>query len=797
MKRIVHGSRLKGSNGQKITNNTNIFGIMGGLAPMKNISAATHRSYRIGHARVHQDIPLDPEKGLEYMLGDNPMGKYLLSKNPQCAGGVGKMTILATRGAYSKSTRSGGKLMSGSLYDDNSFGDDYDDVNCGTCALSKDDSSFNVRAWYKGLNVTNCGDDAANHYCYKSPTWATDCFHFRGQTCTAPGVCTGANVVYMLDQMFSPGYLDAIEGGFGCKIPAPTAPPSCDLGYDSRYYDALHLPPAQDKNGNQYPTPIEDNQKNWLVLGGGGTDWTTQILKSLVTGGSVDDFTSQEYWTDKDHDVLKKLNNKTELWTNLNTFVPTKRGSLADATSYYKFNQSVINNVNSPHNSLSFKTIVKSGIEMLEQPVQTIMTTSGLEYEEGYKRFDTNGEMILELSDDTTITKSPMLELVKALGYYGIIFDFEYSSTWPTSSTSGFLLNIFKTIKNNGLKVGVTCMQAKDFAGDFWNDVSKKDAPFFGLYDSEHGRDLFSHIDLISPQYYTGDDIPSDPTPDDYLNFQFIQKHYLHNKRKDGITIIPTILSCGNYDNWEDVMKRLDKSHVLSYDGYAIWNPSCSNTPITTRYKCNNGNCVPQKGGGYPTISACQSACGGGGGGGGGGGCPASCDPGYVCAKWWPTNPCSCIRQDSSPPFPCGDTPSKKYSCKNNCKEDPYGSYSSQSECTAACTMYACKNGFCQQDPNGKFNNADECLNSGCGKGPAPQKWWGCDQGTGACTKSSSGTFITQLDCESKCGGGGTNPCTSVQCGNPDTGPCYNATNRVCYGTLPDGSCPPGTTKCP
>ena len=73
---------FKRSNGQKITNNTNIYGIMGGLAPMKNISAATHISYKIGHARLHQDIPLDPEEGLEYMLGDNPMGKYLLSKNP-------------------------------------------------------------------------------------------------------------------------------------------------------------------------------------------------------------------------------------------------------------------------------------------------------------------------------------------------------------------------------------------------------------------------------------------------------------------------------------------------------------------------------------------------------------------------------------------------------------------------------------------------------------------------------------------------------------------------------------------
>ena len=120
MRRTINGARTKGSFGAKITNNTKIFGIMGGLAPMRNVRASTHIGYKVGNARMHQDIPLDPVKGLEYMLGRNPMGKYMLSKNPQCAGGVGKMALISSgpgSGAYSKpslgkSTRDPMLLMS-------------------------------------------------------------------------------------------------------------------------------------------------------------------------------------------------------------------------------------------------------------------------------------------------------------------------------------------------------------------------------------------------------------------------------------------------------------------------------------------------------------------------------------------------------------------------------------------------------------------------------------------------------------------------------------------------------------
>ena len=105
MRRTIHGARTKGGSVAKLTNNTLIFGIMGGLAPMRNIKASTHVGYRVGDARMHQDIPLDPKRGLVYMMGQNPMGKYMLSRNPQCAGGIGRMASTSSSGAYTTPTR--------------------------------------------------------------------------------------------------------------------------------------------------------------------------------------------------------------------------------------------------------------------------------------------------------------------------------------------------------------------------------------------------------------------------------------------------------------------------------------------------------------------------------------------------------------------------------------------------------------------------------------------------------------------------------------------------------------------
>ena len=91
MRRTVHGARTRGGSVAKLTHNTKVFGIMGGLAPMRNASVSTLRGYREGHAKLQQNIPLDPVRGLNYMRGENPLNKYLLSQNPAGTGGVGTM----------------------------------------------------------------------------------------------------------------------------------------------------------------------------------------------------------------------------------------------------------------------------------------------------------------------------------------------------------------------------------------------------------------------------------------------------------------------------------------------------------------------------------------------------------------------------------------------------------------------------------------------------------------------------------------------------------------------------------
>ena len=71
-----------------ISNRTSTFGIMGGIAPRSKIAA--NQSAMRNKARNQQTIPLKPVPGLHYMQGNNPMGRYMLSRNPQCSGGVGR-----------------------------------------------------------------------------------------------------------------------------------------------------------------------------------------------------------------------------------------------------------------------------------------------------------------------------------------------------------------------------------------------------------------------------------------------------------------------------------------------------------------------------------------------------------------------------------------------------------------------------------------------------------------------------------------------------------------------------------
>ena len=82
------GLSKRARNVASLTNQTSIFGIMGGVAPRSRIAA--NQSAMRNKARNHQTIPLAPAAGLRYMQGDNPMGRYMLSRNPQCSGGVGR-----------------------------------------------------------------------------------------------------------------------------------------------------------------------------------------------------------------------------------------------------------------------------------------------------------------------------------------------------------------------------------------------------------------------------------------------------------------------------------------------------------------------------------------------------------------------------------------------------------------------------------------------------------------------------------------------------------------------------------
>ena len=82
------GMSKKANGVASVSNRTTIFGTMGGIAPRSRIAA--NQSAVRNKARNQQTIPLAPGPGLSYMKGNNPMGRVMLSRNPQCSGGVGR-----------------------------------------------------------------------------------------------------------------------------------------------------------------------------------------------------------------------------------------------------------------------------------------------------------------------------------------------------------------------------------------------------------------------------------------------------------------------------------------------------------------------------------------------------------------------------------------------------------------------------------------------------------------------------------------------------------------------------------
>jgi hypothetical protein len=89
MYRTVHGNRTRGST-NALSRKISVYGIMGGLAPQMGRQKWL-QDYINTRAGGRLDIPSSPYSGLLYMQGQNPKGKYMLSKNPVGSGGVGRM----------------------------------------------------------------------------------------------------------------------------------------------------------------------------------------------------------------------------------------------------------------------------------------------------------------------------------------------------------------------------------------------------------------------------------------------------------------------------------------------------------------------------------------------------------------------------------------------------------------------------------------------------------------------------------------------------------------------------------
>ena len=89
-------------NVQSLTNNTKNYGIMGGLVSLvgrrpSNQSAIKNRA---SNNLVIPTPGLEPSNfagagtiGRAYMMGNNPTGRNMMSKNPQCSGGVGRRPV--------------------------------------------------------------------------------------------------------------------------------------------------------------------------------------------------------------------------------------------------------------------------------------------------------------------------------------------------------------------------------------------------------------------------------------------------------------------------------------------------------------------------------------------------------------------------------------------------------------------------------------------------------------------------------------------------------------------------------
>lgn len=88
---VLYNAGKAARHSASIANNTEIYGIIGGLAPLQGTPMA-HRSIVQMRAQSKQVIPLAPGPGLVFMTKNN-----LLSKNPANSGGVGRRVLMRFR----------------------------------------------------------------------------------------------------------------------------------------------------------------------------------------------------------------------------------------------------------------------------------------------------------------------------------------------------------------------------------------------------------------------------------------------------------------------------------------------------------------------------------------------------------------------------------------------------------------------------------------------------------------------------------------------------------------------------
>ena len=181
-----------------ITNNTNIYGIMGGLASVRlNGVSDTNR------ATSKLTIPSDPVKGLAYMREHN-----LLSVNPQCTGGVGRLRSIGCGCCNSSGSLPPPPPAKPKFYKCVSG-------NCVFCGnMAKSDCSF---------TLAQC-----NGSCAPPPPLDSSCVCNNGipapdASCTTPNenICASCNVGYHLEDS------SCVKNGCTCKNGTPAKDASC------------------------------------------------------------------------------------------------------------------------------------------------------------------------------------------------------------------------------------------------------------------------------------------------------------------------------------------------------------------------------------------------------------------------------------------------------------------------------------------------------------------------------------------------------------------------------------------